>query len=275
MLRPRQPDYAAQSRASSAETEARSLQQEVYRLRRKLAHTEALGEAAVEESGGNAIGTNGLTLAGYTNNLDREIQLVINHWVLHYAPLADECHRDRYCTYYLTEGQKFARSRLSVGHKKDINLRVLCRMEWFDWCMHNHVMVQAALALPHIKDMKLKLMARTQVRKYLNTYKQAMDYSQSEKVRADFEELRYDYWRGKGNIQFEQDPKDGVWFPSTKATLAANPEARFDLHLPAGKIAEKFGINIETMEPAKRYRDKIAGSILGGLKNQNSSYLYI
>lgn len=288
MLRPQSPStYAAQARAASSDAEARELRNEVASLRRQLAEaraqTEMLAEAAVEESGGNAVGTNGLTLAGYTNNLDREIQLVINKWALHYAPLSKECHRDRYCTYYLSEGQAFARSRLSVEHKKDINLRVLVRMEWFDWCMHSHVLGKALLDLANLTDrgvapdLAKTLASKLRVKglSYFKRYQKAMKYEHSETMRKEFENARYRYWRREGNIQFEQDPKDGVWFPSTKATLAANPEARFDLHLPAGQIAAEFGISIETWKPTKRYRNSMAGNIAGGSGAGNSGGWFI
>lgn len=282
MLKPRTRDYAALNLAASASADAAIERRRARELEKDydevVARSNERRRALIEEAGGNMWGTQGLTHAGYTNNLDREVQLVVNHWVLHYAPLSDPSYPDRYCTGYLTEGQEYARSRLTEAQKRDINLRALCRMEWFDWCMHSNVMTKALLdmSLGYYKDhKKVRHQLRLQGVKFANMQERAMHIETAEEERAKFEQARYDYWKGEGNIQFKRDPDDGVWCPSTDATRAVNPDARFDLHLPAGIIAMKTGINIATRKEARCFRNRLAASILGGCKDKKSNRHYV
>lgn len=68
--------------------------------------------------------------------------------------------------------------------------------------------------------------------------------------------------------------KDKELYP-TPETHKNNPAQRFDLHLPAGRLARDFGINIETGTKADCYRKDSAATIIVGYGQSNGySWFY-
>ncbi|UZK02445.1 hypothetical protein [Venatoribacter cucullus] len=223
----------------------------------------------------------GVVVAGYTNNMAMELlrfrfqlmaQLTDGNW--NYAGLAFGKLSNRHAQ----------AKQISFEDRQYINLRLLCRMEWFDWCLHNEVMakfgamVTAAMLNPTPETAKLR------GRRLLDAFvkesseyhalrERAMNYEESEAVRDAFEQERFDYWNGR--IVFGMSKAvEGRPFPSSAETRKLHPDQRFDLHLPAGRLARDFGINIATGDKADCYREGTAALIFLGYGESDGSTWY-
>ncbi len=218
----------------------------------------------------------GVVVAGYTNNMAMELlrfrfqllaQLTDGKW--NYAGLAFGNLSNRHAQ----------AKQISFEDRQYINLRLLCRMEWFDWCLHNEVMakfgalVTAAMLNPTPETAKLR--GRRLLDAFVkesNEYhalrERAMNYEESEAVRDAFEQERFDYWNGRMVFGIQEDNNNAP-YPSPAETRKLHPDQRFDLHLPAGRLARDFGINIETGEKADCYRKSSAAAMFVGYGNSN------
>lgn len=217
----------------------------------------------------------GNTVAGYTNNIVVEL--------LQYRQFlaAKACNIDvvafvgmPFGVYYSSKFKNVdeQRAMLSDAQRKEINLKLFCRIEWYDWCMHSDVLAKFGAILAnaflnpskdnaHIRSRPLVEFFNEESRVYHSTRDKAMNPQFGNGVRNDFEKARFNYWVNRMGYNYastEHKPP----CPATKKIHAINPEQRLDLHLPAGRIAEKFGVNIETGEKADRYRKYTAAVIL-------------
>src|SRR5690606_28559150 len=99
----------------------------------------------------------------------------------------------------------------------------------------------------------------------------AMNYEESEAVRDAFEQERFDYWNGR-MVFGMSETVEGRPFPSSAETRKLHPDQRFDLHLPAGRLARDFGINIETGEKADCYQPYTAADIEVGYGKSDATF---
>ena len=243
--------------------------------------------------------SHGLAVAGFTNNLAQELMLYRAQLV--FAALGLDPNEERFQRIpaelrFGLQGKHTPESQgeraLNDGEIREINLRLLCRMEWYDWCLHDRVLSKAenlvlnALLNPsdanaHLRDRAFCVALKGEVDTYHQLKDRAMTVEDAHNgpnatsaiMRRQFEQERYRFWQ-QNRIQFGY--YEGKPFPSFKETRKVNPEVRFDLHLPAGRIARDFGINIETGAKSDRYRDKhTAGCVLGGSNGSESADFFI
>ncbi len=222
------------------------------------------------------VASRGVAVAGYTNNMALELLMLrfelmagLSDGNMSYAGLPFGNHQHR------VEQAK----QITLDQRKFINLRLLCRMEWYDWCLHNDVMakfgamVMAALLNPtpenaHLRGRRLLEAFGKESREYHALRDRAMNYEESEAIRDAFEEERYNYWNGRIAFGVQEDNNNAP-YPSPTETRKRHPDQRFDLHLPAGRLARDFGINIETGAKADCYRKGSAASMLVGYGQAN------
>ncbi|GGY36680.1 hypothetical protein GCM10011297_07220 [Bacterioplanes sanyensis] len=241
--------------------------------------------------------SNGLAVAGYTNNLAQELMLYRAQLVFAALGLDPNDERFKRVPPELCLGlqgkhtpETLGERALNDGEIREINLRLLCRMEWYDWCLHDRVLSKAenlvlnALLNPSNANAHLRGRAFCDALKgEVDTYHQLKDRamtvedahngpnSTSAIMRRQFEQERYRFWQ-QNRIQFGY--YEGKPFPSSKETLKVNPKARFDLHLPAGRLARDFGIDIETGRKVSNYRGTTAACVLSGVHGGNSGEYY-
>jgi hypothetical protein len=226
-----------------------------------------------ENAEGNRLASEGNTVAGYTNNLAQELGILkfdLMHsfykqshtntcLALPYSGLPE-----RYETY----------KRMTMEHRKYINLRMMCRAEWYDWCLHIDVLSKASQAVVKAMMDPTKENAVLRSRSYLNDLDaeitayhalrdQAMDVTRGVSVRDAFETERVEFWNDKIRFYIDKDDRDCP-VPKTDLTAEANPGIRFDLHLPAGRLTKKWKIDIVTGKPAEWFRNSSAGSVKAG-----------
>lgn len=215
----------------------------------------------------------GIVVAGYTNNIAMELTRYRNQLIAEYTNGDDE-HTG--LPFGQHPGREKLKSRLTIEQGKRINLRLLCRMEWFDWCLHNDVlakysaMMAAAIIEPtihniHLRNRKVLDRFSKEAREYNDLRQRAMNPETSESVRNLFEANRLEYWTPRIGYEDQNLPMGRKYpYPSLAATKRRNIHQRFDLHLPAGRIARDCGINIETGKKAHYYRQDTAASTLTG-----------
>lgn len=217
----------------------------------------------------------GNTVAGYTNNIVVELlqyrqflaAKACNINVVAFVGMPFGVHYDS--EFKNVDEQ---REMLSDAQRKEINLKMFCRIEWYDWCMHADVLAKFGAILAHaflnpskdnahIRSRPLIEFFNEESRVYHSTRDKAMNPQFGNGVRNDFEKARFNYWVNRMAYDY---PNSGHRppCPNTQDILAINPNQRLDLHLPAGRIAEKIGINIETGEKADRYRNVTAAVII-------------
>lgn len=255
------------------------------KLLEALRHEHALWQAYVHENAkGNRLASEGNTVAGYTNNLAQELcilkfDLMHEFWAhshpntklaLPYSGLPE-----RYETY----------KQMSMEHRKYINLRMMCRAEWYDWCMHIEVLAKASQAVvkammnPTPENASLRNRAylvdlNREIDAYHDLRNRAMDVTQGVKLRDLFEQERMGFW--KDRIRYYIDTEDrNCPRPRTNEIREANPGIRFDLHLPAGRLTKNWGIDITTGKPARCFRDSAVGVLDASDSISNVAGLYL
>ncbi len=215
----------------------------------------------------------GNTVAGFTNSPAQEMELLIAQ-LLKISHLVSDPHE------YWNHRAK-AVANLSVSEKKEVNLMLLCRMEWIDWGLQVDVLAKfgAAVTEAFLNGNNNQIRNRELLSYYTQTSKEyhvlrdkAMDPNQGVTIRADFESTRYNYWKNK--VRYKHF-SDGTVCPNAKLTLEADPDITLDSHLIGGIIAEKFGINIRTLKKDVCFIPYLAHKISNGLENENLSYHYI
>ncbi len=218
----------------------------------------------------------GITIAGYTNNPAFEIEHLIGELLgislfvgsdpIHYCKRRDEIITS------LTDAQK-----------KDINLKLMCRMEWIDWCLQVDVLAKFGAevtdAFINPNDDNKILRNKSMLSFYTNASKeyhalreQAMNSDKGESIRTQFEQGRYDFWKNKIQYKYWDD---GTICPNADLTLEAHPEISLDSHLIAGQIAERFEVNIGTLKQDVCYRPYLTQLLKDGLGNGDMSSHYI
>lgn len=229
-------------------------------------------------------GTAGITLTGYTNTPSVELAIYRNDLVAKAKGVAPQ----------LTDGMPFTltspntlglREKLTVAQREDINLRLLARMEWIDWCQHVDVIARfgqlsleaflnPTAANAAIRSRELQQAFAKEAKQYNDLREQAMNIanceegsrhqSMGERIRQQFEEERYRFWKGKVRFKNSNGDNGTRRVPCTDSTLKANPNIRFDLHLPAGRLLQQFGLNIATGKPGKVYHERFVINQLSG-----------
>jgi len=218
----------------------------------------------------------GITVAGFTNNPAFEIE----HLIGELLGISDFVISDpiRYC-----KRRDEIITSLTDVQKKDVNLKLLCRMEWIDWCLQVDVLakfgaeVTNAFINPNddnkILRNKSMLSFYTKASKEYHTLRElAMNPDKGESIRAQFEQGRYDFWKNK--IQYKHF-EGGYVLPSSDLTIEAHPDISLDSHLIAGQIIERFEINIGTLKKGVCYRTRLAQSIPNGMQDGNIGRWYI
>lgn len=250
-----------------------------------LAESKEYWEAlARENANGNKWSSNGNTVAGFTNNLAQEIAILRGE-------LTQELSKNKKdvglaLPYGRISERTKATNALTQGNKNYINLRLLCRIEWYDWCQHVEVLAKASQASlnaflepnatnsalrkkEYIQDLKLES------EQYHALRDAAMDPKQGEKIRADFEQERYKFWESRLRIAKQPDKYDKRT-PDMIAAKLDNPGLRFDLHLPAGRLAAKWKIDITTGNNTDYFRELDAANTLSaGIGTQKASEYYV
>ncbi len=223
----------------------------------------------------------GVVVAGYTNNMAMEL-LRLRFQL--FAALTDGSWSYAGLAFGNLPSRVEQAKRLTPENRRYINLRLLCRMEWFDWCLHNDVMakfgalVTNAFINPtpenaHLRGRRLLEAFGKESTEYHALRDRAMNYEESEAIRDAFEEERYNYWHSR--IVFGMsETVEGRPFPSSAETRKKNPDQRFDLHLPAGRLARDFGVNIATGEKADCFRESTAALMFVGYGESNGSGWY-
>lgn len=265
----------ADQRARNSKNAAKRHQREANRLQNAINHNAKMIRA----------GTGGITLTGYTNTPAVEIAIYSNDLVAQAANIQPQ----------LSDGLPFSLvsqktigllKTLTVAQREDINLRLLARMEWIDWCQHvdviarfGQISLEAFLnpttANIAIRKKNLQQAFNNEARRYNEMREQAKSLigyerdssrrSQGELIRQQFEEDRYRFWKGKVRFIDAPGPNGVQRIPSTEDTQKANPGIRFDLHLPAGRLIQQFGINIADGKPAKAYHQRFAINQMDGI----------
>ncbi len=233
---------------------------------------------------GNRISSAGNTVAGYTNNLAHELR-TLKFDLMHSfwdgsnpeAKIALPFHGlpARYETFkYMT-----------MEHRKYINLRMLCRAEWYDWCMHVEVLAKAQQAVVKalmnptkanepLRNRKYLIDLQIETDQYNALREKAMELDKGEAAREAFEAERMEFWGDK--IQFYIDTNDrNCPMPSNDLTAKANPHIHFDLHLPAGRLTLKWKMNITTGQPAVCFRKFNASDAQSGHMDWKGKSFYI
>lgn len=255
------------------------------KLLEALRHEHALWQAYVHENAkGNRLASEGNTVAGYTNNLAQELcilkfDLMHEFWAhshpntklaLPYSGLPE-----RYETY----------KQMSMEHRKYINLRMMCRAEWYDWCMHIEVLAKASQAVvkammnPTPENASLRNRAylvdlNREIDAYHDLRNRAMDVTQGVKLRDLFEQERMGFWKDRIRYYINTENRNCP-VPKTDLTAQANPGIRFDLHLPAGRLTKNWGIDITTGKPAQCFRDNNAGGVYSGEEGFTAASFYL
>lgn len=249
----------------------------------KEAQVAQLNAVINDNAAGNRLASTGITVAGFTNNLAQEMLLLRHNLVRQYA--GDGNHQDIALPFGQPGNRAAAYARLTMQQRKEINLRLLCRAEWYDWCLHTDALAKFGALLAdaflnqspenaHIRNRKLVEAYKEESRLYHAARERAMDVRYGDQERAQFEAERYHYW--KGRIHYMHNPNNNNCpVPSPTVTRQHRPGERFDLHLPAGRLARDFGVNIATGQKADCYREKSAASLLSGQADNNGTGWYI
>lgn len=174
---------------------------------------------------------------------------------------------------------------LTQEQREYINLRLLCRAEWYDWCMHVEVLSKAtnlvvrAFMAPsdankHVRSRRYVEDLNAEVDAYHAKREQAMDLTHGESVRHAFEAERFDYWKDKVRYEIDRESNNS---PTLRSVLIqqATPNVRFDLHLPAGRLTQQWGFDITSGKPAKCFRDYLAIGINTGYEDKWASFTRI
>lgn len=273
-------DPSAERAANAWRDRANSLEKDLYDER--CAHMTMIN-LINENADANRLASGGNTVAGYTNNLAQEMMLLRNDLVHGYAGHLGG-NPGLAMPFGYSHGRHKALMSLTQEQRREINLRLMCRAEWYDWCMHVEVMskfgmhVTAAFLNPaphnaHIRNRDLLERYQHESERYHRLRDRAKTLAEGEALRNQFEQERYQFW--KPRIRYGNNPTSNCPFPSTEETRKAWPDIRFDLHLPAGRLAQAFGVNIETGEKARVYRERTAGAILGGNLDRPASAWYV
>jgi hypothetical protein len=172
-----------------------------------------------------------------------------------------------------------------MEHRKYINLRMMCRAEWYDWCLHIDVLAKASQAVVKAMMDPTKENAVLRSRSYLNDLDaeitayhalrdQAMDVTTGVAIRDAFEAERVEFWNDK--IRFYTNVENrNCPVPNTELTAKDNPGIRFDLHLPAGRLTKKWGVDIITGKKSEYFRNIQAASIESGEAGFNAGAFYL
>lgn len=280
-------DHHAENNARKWQRHANSLDAEVdsltYQLKNERARHVETCALANENAVANRLASEGNTVAGYTNNLAQEMMLLRNDLAQKFAGGKDG-HTAYSLPFGWAPGRKECLGRLSQAQRKEINLRLMCRAEWYDWCMHADVMAKfgammvAAFLSPtegnkHLRDRALAERFTEESRAYHEARDRAMNTDHGVDMRREFEEERYRYWLPL--IRYGYDAQNNRPFPSSDETLKTWPTIRFDLHLPAGRLAKEFGVNIATGEKAHCFREVLAGAFQSGNDDIPARAFYI
>lgn len=222
----------------------------------------------------NRLASQGNTVAGYTNNLAQELNIFKGELLHHFYTNAHPDTKLALPTGYNPKRAE-AYGQMSMEHRKYINLRVMCRAEWYDWCLHVDVLAKASQAV--VNAMMAPSDENTAIRNrgYLTDLKhesemyhrmrdEAMDENKGVAIRDRFETERMAFWKDK--VRYYIDTEDrNIPIPKTNLTAEANPGIHFDLHLPAGRLTKKWGIDIITGKPANCFRASNAGCLDVGM----------
>lgn len=285
--------YQAQQDRSSALRQVGQWQNYARNLEGTLAEWDAwaknaeakiskLNDIVNENAVGNRLASTGITVAGFTNNLAQEMMLLRHDLVRKYA--GDGKEQDVALPFGEPGNRAAAYGRLTMEQRKEINLRLLCRAEWYDWCLHSDALAKFGALLAdafldqspanaHIRNRKLVEAYKEESRLYHAARDRAMDVRYGDQERAQFEAERYRHW--KGRIHYRSDNDHNAPIPSPTITRQHRPQERFDLHLPAGRLARDFGVNIATGQMADCYRELGAAAIKAGQADYNGTGWYI
>lgn len=272
-------DYASAARARRAENDAAETAYEWQAHARKLKATirglrEDLDNAIAERDGYRAelihvgeiqaLSAQGITLPAYTNNLAHEMYILRDELLNMPAPGPFAWGKEK---------QKRL-AALSVAERREINMRLLCRAEWFDWCNHADVIAKFNIALlgaqmnpteanKHLRQKDMLTYYHKACEDYFRIRDQAMEPALGEKVRAAFERERYAFW--KNQLRFIADKGETeATSPSFTESKKYSPTLRPDTYLVGGKVVEKFGLHIGTLKPAKYFQEYLASYYVEG-----------
>lgn len=267
--------FAADSRIRAKNNESRSWEQ-AYRNRDaeydRLAEKYQMWIKVIEYNAeANIYGSTGMTWSGYTNAPYHELRLYMMQMV---AEITGNQLAGLQMPYGYWPVRQNSLASLTDAQRKEINLRLLCRMEWIDYGLHSSVMAKfgamlvEALLSPtkenaHLRTRGLNEAFVKEQKAYNAICEQAQDVTQGERVRAEFEAERYAFWKGKLRYSYI----DNKFQPSAIQTRKAIPDIRTDLHLPAGRLARDFGINIATGKPATCYSEWLATGVQSGSRD--------
>jgi hypothetical protein len=263
---------------------AHGLGNENLSLTQKLAYSEALVERyrylAAFDGQRLLEATQGITVSGYTNNPAHELEICIAEQ-LNITDLITDPHE-------YTNARADIIKTLTPEQKKTINLKLLCRMEWIDWCLHADVLAKFGAEVTDafinptetnklLRNKKMLSFYTKASKEYHALRELAMDPVTGEGVRAEFEDKRFNFWKDKIQYKYWDD---GVICPNTDLTLAKHPDISLDSHLIAGQIAELFEINIHTLKKDICFRATLAQCIPHGLatnvkRGTSASVFYI
>ena len=217
--------------------------------------------------------SHGNTVTGFTNSSETELEMLAAH-LLGITDLFCDPHQ------YWKQKYKIVKA-LSEKQHKAINLRMLCRMEWMEWCQQVDVLAKFGAAVidafihknnEHIRSKALLCFFTKASERYHSLRTQAMNLRTGDKIRAEFESTRYDFW--KDTIRFKRHD-DGVICPNANLTLEANPDISLDNYLIGGQITHEFGINIRTLRKDVCFKTELSHSRSSGIKDWNLGCCYV
>lgn len=283
-------DYASAARARRAEDDAmenayewqayaNDLESTIQRLRSNLkkavAERDGYRAELIHVGEVQALSSQGITLPAYTNNLAHEMYILRDELLNMPAPGPFAWGKEK---------QKRL-AALSVAERREINMRLLCRAEWFDWCNHADVIAKFNTALlgaqmnpteanKHLRQKDMLTYYHKACEDYFRIRDQAMEPALGEKVRAAFERERYAFW--KNQLRFSLNGAIEATYPSFTETVKIIPSLRPDTYLVGGKVVEKFGLHIGTLKPAKYYRDCLASyEVCSGVNDRVGGNYYV
>ncbi|MFL0805877.1 MAG: hypothetical protein K6L60_01170 [Oceanobacter sp.] len=287
MFKPGNTDYQAIAAARAHASNANNLQQEVYRLndiiddlvaenrrlKNKVGRLEAVVEMAEENALATREATEGNTVTGYTNNPATDLLVYGQELVKKYT--RSNVNMPSYTLPWGTLPDKDAvYDGLTLESIKGINLRLLCRAEWIDYCRHSmdmarfgfHVIMaflKPSESNAHIRNKKLLNFYAYNAQQYFKTIDKAMNPETGEEARAEFEQKRYVFWQK--HVRYGISKAQKRPYPSEKAIRSAFPDLCLNRYLVGAMIANVYGVHIGTGEKATEYRKEGAGLMPSGV----------
>ena len=296
MFKPGNTDYQAIAAARAHASNANNLQQEVYRLndiiddlvaenrrlKNKVGRLEAVVEMAEKNAHVTRETTKGNTVTGYTNNPAVDLAVYGDDLVRKYT--RSSVNMPSHTLPWGTLPDKDAAyDGLTPESIKEINLRLLCRAEWIDYCRHSMDMARfgfhviMAFLKPsegnaHIRNKLLLNFYAYNAQQYFKAIDKAMNPETGEEARAEFEQKRYVFWQE--HVRYGISKRNRP-YPSEKAIRSAFPDLCQNRYLVGAMIANVYGVHIGTGEKATEYRKEGAGLMPSGVLSGgvNSAFL--